>query len=87
MTDFIVSLHGPNVTVGDADEPAQALVALLDLMAEQTGSPTGWRVGRIEFRCDGCDLRLPDRPPAGSGWTYADGDDFCPACSESRVSH
>lgn len=80
-SNLTVSLHGPGVTVEDATRAGAATKELLEEVGRTMGVDVEWEVGPVSFVCDGCGLRLPDRPGPDEGWTHRDGDDFCPACS------
>jgi len=84
-----ISVHGPGATIDDVIEAGEETKRLLEAIASTMGIPDGavkWVVQSAEFRCDGCDLRRPDRPSSDEGWTHVDGDDFCPTCSEALPS-
>jgi hypothetical protein len=78
-----VSVHGPAVRIEDAIEAGEATKRLLNAVGREMGHPdVAWRVASVQFQCDRCGLLRPDRPGPDEGWTYLDGDDLCPACSE-----
>lgn len=77
-----VSLHGPGASIEAAIEAGAALKALLEEVGREVGAEgVTWRIASVQFRCDGCGLTRPDRPGPDEGWTYSNGDDFCPECS------
>lgn len=78
-----VALHGPNVTIAEAVKAGAATVNLLRAVGDEMGESVEWEVAAVYFCCDGCGLRLPDRPGPGEGWTHRGDDDLCPACSSS----
>lgn len=86
--DVGITVHGTGASIDTAIEVADATRALLAEVAREMGVPDGavkWKIGSVQFQCDGCGLKRPDRPGPDEGWTYADGDDFCPACSSRRT--
>lgn len=84
--DLTVSLHGPGASIEGAIEAGTAMKKLLEEVAREMGvEGAEWRIASVYFKCDGCGLSRPDRPGPDEGWTYSDGDDFCPACTESSL--
>ncbi|MEO7173733.1 hypothetical protein, partial [Flavobacterium sp.] len=82
-----VSLHGPGVTIDDAIKAAAATKDLLDAIGREIGvEGVKWQATSVTFKCDGCGLTRPDRPRQDEGWTYDDGDDFCPSCTAVHPS-
>ena len=82
-----LQLRGPGVDIDRTIEAGRALKDLLAVVAEELGAPKDacqWQIESVAFQCDGCGLRRPDRPSPDEGWTYRDGDDLCPACSQSE---
>lgn len=65
-------------------QAGQATKELLAAIGEAEGLDVQWQVQSVQFQCDGCRLRRPDRPGPDEGWTYDDGNDYCPTCSEAR---
>lgn len=81
-----ITLHGEGVTVEDAIEAAQGTKELLLEVGRTMGvDGVEWEIGSVQFMCDGCDLRRPDRPGPDEGWTHDDGNDYCPACTAERA--
>lgn len=83
-----VRVHGPRVTEATAREVGDRMADLLHDMAESLhpGADLRWKVGRVDFCCDGCDRRQPfdaDR----TGWAHRGGDDFCPRCEARGHAH
>ena len=82
-----VSVHGLGASIDTVIRAGEATKALLEAVGLEMGIPEGsvvWETVSVQFRCDGCGLRRPDRPGPGEGWTYAAEHDFCPACSAER---
>lgn len=75
-----VSVFGANVTLEGALEVAQAMKDL----AASLGAPV--EIVSVQFQCDGCGLKRPDKPRREEGWTSRNGEDFCPACSADLPS-
>lgn len=79
-----ISLHGPGATIDDAVKAGEALKDLLRCVGEEMGIPEGalkWQIGSVQFQCDECGVRRPDRPGPDEGWTHHAGDDLCPDCT------
>lgn len=82
-----VSLHGEHATIEDAIEVGKQTKKLLEEVGRAMGvEGVEWLVGSVEFKCDGCDLRRSDRPDPSEGWTYDDGNDYCPECIIRRAA-
>lgn len=84
-----LEVHGEGASIEAAIEAAEAVKRLLDAIAEAKGIPAGalrWRIGSVQFKCDGCGLLRPDRPSPDEGWTFHEGDDYCPICTTDRPS-
>lgn len=84
--ELTVSVHGPGASIEAAIQTAEAVKGLLTAVGEEMGVPANaveWKIGWVQFQCDGCGLRRPDRPRPDEGWTYRDGDDLCPACTST----
>ena len=80
---FFVELHGPSVTIDDVVRVGEATKELLAEVAHEMGvEGVEWQIASVQFKCDGCGLTRPARPRPDEGWTYSDGDDLCPECSE-----
>lgn len=87
LPNLTISVHGPGASIDSAIEVGEATKKLLAAIAEEMGVPAGtikWQIGSVQFKCDGCGLKRPDKPGPDEGWTFADGDDFCPACTATR---
>lgn len=84
-----VSVHGPGASIETAIEAGEATKKLLEAVQEEMGVPAGaieWKIGSVQFKCDGCGLTRPDRPGPDECWTYRDGDDLCPACTAKEAT-
>ncbi len=82
-----IGAHGPGASIESAIEVAEATKKLLGAVADEMGAEgLEWRIGSVQFKCDGCGLLRPDRPRPDEGWTYADGDDLCPSCTATRAT-
>lgn len=84
---FSISVHGPGASIETAVQTAEAMKKLLAAVGKQMGVPEGaieWQIGSVQFACDGCGLLRPDRPEPDEGWSFEDGNDFCPACTVDR---
>ena len=82
-----ISVHGPGASIDSAIAAGGAMKRLLDTVGAEMGIPADavkWEIDSVQFRCDGCGLLRPDKPGVDEGWTYRDGDDFCPDCTQSR---
>lgn len=79
--DVTVSIHGPGATIETAIEVAEATKRLLAAVAAEMGHTVEWRIGSIQFKCDGCGLLRPDKPGPDEGWTHKDSNDYCPNCT------
>lgn len=81
-----VGVHGPGASIDTAIEVGERMKDLLAAVAEEMGlgDAVSWEIGSVQFKCDGCGLLRPDKPGPDEGWTHADGDDFCPACTARR---
>ena len=80
--DLAMSLHGPAVTIEDAIEAGEAMKDLLGAVGRAIGARgVEWQIASVQFQCDGCGLTRPNRPGPDEGWTYGDGNDYCPECT------
>lgn len=80
------SSHGPNASVDDVIAAAQAFRALVAEVGREMGvEGSDLKILSVCFKCDGCGLTRADRPSPDEGWTYADGDDFCPDCTRAST--
>lgn len=84
--DLTVSLHGPGATIEGAIEAGIATKGLLEEIGREMGvEGVEWRIASVQFKCDGCGLTRPDRPQPDEGWTYHEGDDLCPSCTQGSL--
>jgi hypothetical protein len=80
-----LSVHGPNASIAAAVTAGVALKELYAEVAREMGAEgANLHITAVWFQCDGCGLQRPDRPSPDEGWTYSDGDDFCPTCTEDQ---
>lgn len=86
-TDLKIFVHGPGTSIDAAVEVAEASKKLLAAIAKEMDvSGIRWEITSVQFQCDGCGLLRPDKPGPDEGWTYDEGDDFCPTCSAARAA-
>ncbi len=83
-----VSVHGPDVTIDSALQVADSIREAFAMTALSMGfseEEARCSILKVTFRCDGCGLERSDRPGPDEGWSFADNDDFCPACTKARA--